>query len=50
VMVFLGPNYGGKITAPNPNGPGTATTPPPAPNPELPKDLATVNAGDISCA
>jgi LCP family protein required for cell wall assembly len=50
VMVFLGPNYAGKITAPNPNGPGTATTPPPAPNPELPKDLATVNAGDVSCA
>jgi LCP family protein required for cell wall assembly len=50
VQVFLGPNYGGKITAPNANGPGAPNTPPPPPNPELPKDLATVNAGDISCA
>ncbi|MBP2322173.1 LCP family protein required for cell wall assembly [Kibdelosporangium banguiense] len=50
VQILLGPNYAGKITAPNPSGPGTPTTPPPADNPQLPKDLSTVNAGDVSCA
>ncbi|MET0233841.1 MAG: LCP family protein [Kibdelosporangium sp.] len=50
VLIFLGPNYGGKITAPNAAGVGAPGTTAPPTQPQLPKDLATINAGDIACA
>jgi LCP family protein required for cell wall assembly len=42
LMLVIGPEFNGKVVAPT----GAAN----APAPQLPKDLSTVNANDISCA
>ncbi|OLF05793.1 LCP family protein [Actinophytocola xanthii] len=43
VQLFIGPDYDGEVVSPT--GGGTEE-----PQPELPEDLSTVNAGDVSCA
>jgi LCP family protein required for cell wall assembly len=48
VILVIGPEFNGKIVTPKADGSGAPpgqTAPP-----QLPKDLSTVNAGDVSCA
>jgi LCP family protein required for cell wall assembly len=47
LLLIIGPEYKGDVVAPNGAG-GTGTATPPTT--ELPKNLTTVNAGDVSCA
>lgn len=46
LLLVIGPEYKGDVVAPNGNGPAA----PPPTTTELPKNLSTVNGGDVSCA
>ncbi|PPK67781.1 LCP family protein required for cell wall assembly [Actinokineospora auranticolor] len=48
LVLVLGPEFAGQVAAPG--GPGATPTTPAEPKPELPKNLATINGGDPTCA